>query len=212
MYFGSRTSEATQASAGLNRSTWPTCSTSPCLRARFTSSSAAADVRGERLLDEQRHAAGEQFHADRMVRVGRRGDDRGVDFADQLAVIGDAPRLAVSAPPRRRGTRRRGRPPRRARFRRARRRCGRECGPRWPAANHGDTQRRHAALRDLSATAVAAFLLPFDEGQELVHLRHELSVAAQDFAGRVEADLARDTAADGPRPGSRSRAWKSRAA
>ena len=34
-----------------------------------------------------------------------------------------------------------------------------------------------------------AFLLAFDERQQLVHLRHQLIVAAQNFAGWIEADL-----------------------
>ena len=36
---------------------------------------------------------------------------------------------------------------------------------------------------------MAAILLTFDERQQLIHLRHELAVAAQDLAGRIDADL-----------------------
>ena len=44
-------------------------------------------------------------------------------------------------------------------------------------------------LSCFAAAAVPAFLLAFDERQQLIHLRHKLAVAAQNFAGRIEADL-----------------------
>ena len=34
-----------------------------------------------------------------------------------------------------------------------------------------------------------AVLLTFDKRQQLIHLRHELPVAAQNLAGRIDADL-----------------------
>ena len=36
---------------------------------------------------------------------------------------------------------------------------------------------------------MSADLLAFDECEQLVHLRYELTVAAQNFAGRIDADL-----------------------
>ena len=52
-------------------------------------------VRREWLLDQERNAAGEEFHAYSVMRMGRRGDDRGVDFTDQLAIIGDGTRAGL---------------------------------------------------------------------------------------------------------------------
>ena len=36
---------------------------------------------------------------------------------------------------------------------------------------------------------MSAILLAFDKCEQLIHLRHELAVAAEDFAGRIDADL-----------------------
>ena len=58
---------------------------------------------------------------------------------------------------------------------------------------------RRAAV--FAAAAVLPLVLALDEAQQVVDLRHQLAVGAEDFPGVVQARPWRGRAAGGPRPG-----------
>ncbi len=72
------------ATAGLNRSRWPTCRIRPCARAVSTKLPRRSQVRRDRLLHQHVQAGFEQLAAHRGVRAGGNGHDGRVRPARKL--------------------------------------------------------------------------------------------------------------------------------
>ena len=78
------------ATAGLKRSTWPTISVTPALRAALTMSLPLLDRRGDRLLDQDMDVARDAGQRDLVMQMGRRRDGDGVDaFVEQFVELGE---------------------------------------------------------------------------------------------------------------------------
>ena len=146
-----------------------------------------AHAAGQRLFDQDVQAAIEKRQCDVAMRVGGGGDDRRVDFVDQVVIVGDRGRFCRR--PRLQPDSRHPRRPRRPAARRPARRAA-ERGffpgaprPRPPiaACSRGSPP--------FASPAVLPFLLVLDERQKLAHLRPKLVVATQNFASVVQADF-----------------------
>ena len=78
------------ATAGLKRSTWPTISVTPALRAALTMSRPSSTVDGDRLLDQDMDVARDAGERDLVMQMGRRRDGDGVDaFGEQFVEVGE---------------------------------------------------------------------------------------------------------------------------
>ena len=75
--------------AGLKRSRCPTWRIRPGARGGLDQAVGAGQIEGDGLLHQDVDSRGEQIAADIGVDGGGRGDDRCVDFAGQLACVGE---------------------------------------------------------------------------------------------------------------------------
>ena len=173
--------------AGLKRSTWPDLQHGTAAAAGGHQFVGFADTGGQRLFDQHVQAAIEKVECHVAMSVRRGGDDRGVDFVDQVAIVGHGGGAACAAASFARLSASASATPTEA-HRRAR-----------PAAGHGSCPSVPRPRLPIAACsrgspafagpAVLAFLLLFDEGQQLVDFGAELVVAAENFAGVVQTDL-----------------------
>ena len=103
---GAEISGRAAATAGLNRSVWPTASTHAALARSGEQPIRLGQRARHRLLDEHVHAALEERLRDLQVRLGRHGHCHGVHLAEQRRASrsngGDAVRLRRSPRPARR--------------------------------------------------------------------------------------------------------------
>ena len=146
-----------------------------------------AHAAGQWFFDQDVQAAIEKRQRDVAMRVRGSGDDRRVDFIDQVVIVGNRgesckrprpqPDSRHQSPPRRPGARRR-----------ARRAAERGFFPGAPrpqppiaACSRGSPP--------FTGSAMLSLLLVLDERQELAHLRPKLVVATQNFASVVQADF-----------------------
>ena len=91
---GSASSGRAAATAGLNRSVWPTASGDAGRGGRGDQLVGLGERSRHRLLDEDRHARLEKRQRDVAMQLGRHRNRHGVDLAEQLARVEQRPRAA----------------------------------------------------------------------------------------------------------------------